>query len=229
MILAAGRGTRMRPLTDKIPKPLVEIGGRPVIARILDRLENVDVQHVTINLHYRGDMIEKYLKRRNTPQITFSRENELLETGGGIKKALGSLGPDPFYVVSGDSLWTDGPGESALERLATAWNPEKMDLLLLLQPVETMALTGGVGDYDIKADGSLIRTPDHSGACMWTSIRICKPELFDRAPNGPFSFLDLMDRAQAQGRLYGLIHDGAWHHISTAEDVRRVNNHLKNG
>jgi MurNAc alpha-1-phosphate uridylyltransferase len=168
-------------------------------------------------------MLHRHLKGRAAPRLHFSFEEELLETGGGIRAALGTLGGAPFYVVSGDSLWTDGPNGSALERIAQAWDGDKMDLLLLLQPVAGMTLTPGRGDYDLNADGRAVRSLDRTGAYMWTSIRICAPRLFDGAPDGPFSFLDLMDRAQAQGRLYGLVHDAEWHHITTGADLERVN------
>ncbi len=227
MILAAGEGRRMRPLTNHIPKPMVEIGGKAMIDHALDHLEQAGVQNVTVNLHYKAEILKKHLAQRESPPLTLLHEPELLNTGGGIKNALPSLGPDPFYVVSGDSLWSDDPGQTALERMAATWNPVKMDLLLLLQPVDTMTLTTGVGDYNINPDGSLTRTPDHSGAYMWTSIRLCKPKLFNNTPDDPFSFLNLMDRAESQGTLYGLVHNGNWHHISTPEDVQAVNVHLQ--
>jgi MurNAc alpha-1-phosphate uridylyltransferase len=157
------------------------------------------------------------------PRLHFSFEKELLETGGGLRAAKDMLGDKPYFVVSGDSLWTDGPGGSALQRTAQAWDGDKMDILLLLQPLNAMTLTPGRGDYNIAEDGRAIRSLDKSGTHMWTSIRICAPHIFDGTPEGPFSFLELMDKAERAGRLYALVHDAEWHHITTAEDLDRVN------
>ncbi|MCB9987981.1 MAG: nucleotidyltransferase family protein [Rhodospirillales bacterium] len=222
-VLAAGMGARMRPLTNNRPKPMIEIAGKPMIDHALDHLTAAGVKNVTVNLHYKGDILESHLKQRPAPVLTFSREEPLLDTGGGLKKGLPTMGGNPFFVVSGDSIWENGPGIPALERMAAAWDPENMDILLLLQPVETMTLTTPVGDYHRDGQGRLTRARDQNGAYMWTSIRICKPSVFENTPNGPFSFLDILDRTQEQGRLYGLVHDGTWHHISTPEDVERVN------
>lgn len=222
-ILAAGKGTRLRPYTDSMPKPLVEVGGRSLIERILDRLKDAGVSRVTVNLHYMADMLEERLSQRTDMEIFFSREDSLLDTGGGIKKALHTLGDKPFYVIAGDSLWTDGPSGSALLRLAENWDDERMDILTFLQPVSAMALTQGVGDFDRADDGRTIRRPDKSGAYMWTNIRINHPRIFENVPDGPFSFLSLMDEAECRGRFYSLIHDGDWHHISTPGDLERVN------
>lgn len=224
-ITAAGMGKRLRPYTDNCPKPLVYAGGRALIDYALDKLAAAGVKNVTVNLHYLGGLIETHLMNRSKPHITFSHERELLDTGGGIKKALPAMGPAPFYIIAGDSLWTDGM-EPALDRLAAAWNPAKMDLLLLLQPLARMSVTPGTGDYDMEPDGRITRNTCRKGAYMWTSIRICDPGLFDNSPDGAFSFLELMDKAQARGRLYGLVHDADWYHISTAEDLDRVNAHL---
>jgi MurNAc alpha-1-phosphate uridylyltransferase len=226
-ILAAGKGTRLRPYTDNCPKPLVPAGGQPIIDHVLDRLEEGGVTHVTVNLHYMADMLEAHLRRRGHPAVTFSREAELLETGGGVRNALDTMGAGPFFVVSGDSFWIDDPGRRALARLAAFWDPGKMDLLLLMQPLSRMILTEGRGDYDILPDGRAVRSRDKTGACMWTSVRLCAPSLFDGTPETPFSFLELMDRAESRGRLYGLVHEGDWHHISTPADLERVNAAMK--
>jgi len=221
-VLAAGKGTRLKPYTDLVPKPLVEAGGKSLIGHALDALAAAGVTNVTVNLHYMADLLATHLQSRDRPALTLSYEETLLDTGGGIKNALATLGSAPFYVVSGDSLWTDGPGSPALNRLAKHWDPERMDILLLLQPLAKMQLTSGTGDYDLAADGRAVRAPDKSGAYVWTSIRICKPEIFANAPAGAFSFLTLLDQAQQRGRLYGLVHDGEWHHISTAADLENV-------
>jgi len=222
-ILAAGIGARLKPYTDLLPKPLVEVDGTPLIKHALNHLDKAGVKNVTVNLHYLADLLEMRLSQYDGPSITISKETKLLDTGGGIKNALNTMGEAPFYIISGDSLWTNGPDKPALERMADTWDPDKMDLLLLLQPVSRMVLTQGIGDYDIGPDGKAIRSPDKKGAHMWTSIRICKPELFKNTPDTPFSFLEIMDKAEKNGRLYGLIHDADWHHISTATDLDRVN------
>ncbi|HBR69094.1 MAG TPA: nucleotidyltransferase family protein, partial [Rhodospirillaceae bacterium] len=178
-ILAAGKGTRMRPLTDTCPKPMVPVAGRSLIDRTLDSLVREGVTDITVNLHHLGDVLKNHLNTRQDVHICFSEESKLLDTGGGIKKALASFGDDPFFVISGDSLWTDGPGESALQRLAAAWDSEKMDILLLLQPVDKMLLTKGVGDYDLKPEGRAVRSLSQTGAYMFTSIRINSPRIFE--------------------------------------------------
>lgn len=227
-ILAAGMGRRLRPYTDSAPKPMVAVGGRPIIDRTIDKLIEAGVTHVTVNTHYMAETIETHLKKRNDIEIAFSREETLLDTGGGVKKALPSMGGAPFYVIAGDAVWTDGPSGSALLRLADAWNAAKMDILTLLQPLSSMKLTDGVGDFDLAPDGRTIRRPDKSGAFMWTNIRINAPEIFRNAPDGAFSFLELMDKTEAAGRFYALAHDGEWHHISTAAELQRVNESLRN-
>ncbi|MCB9990284.1 MAG: nucleotidyltransferase family protein [Rhodospirillales bacterium] len=227
IILAAGKGTRLKPYTDTCPKPLVEIAGKPIIDHALDNLAAAGIQKTAVNLHYMGDMLETHLSQRARPQMLFSREQTLLDTGGGLKKAMRLLDDGPFFAVSGDSFWTDTPGQpGALERMAAAWDGDKMDLLLLLQPLSAMSLTPGLGDYDIAPDGRGLRSAAKTGTHMWTSIRLCSPALFDNTPDTPFSFLDLMDRAEKQGRLYTLGHKGAWHHITTADDVGRLNDTL---
>lgn len=221
-ILAAGFGKRLRPHTENKPKPLVEVGSKSLLEHTLDKLEAAGVKNVMINTHYLGEQIEESVKSRATPNIHLSREAEILDTGGGIYNTIDFFGDDPFFVVSGDGLWDDGPGKASLELMKEAWDEDKMDILLLLQPVETMSTTQGVGDYTLDQDGRCIRSLDQSGTHMWTSIRINHPRIFDDAPEEPFSYLELLDRAQAQGRLYGVINDGLWHHISTPEDLESV-------
>ena len=228
-ILAAGMGSRLRPYTDHCPKPLVKLAGRPIIDHVLDRLYDAGVRHVTVNLHYMADMLAQHLRGRHDMDILLSFEDTLLDTGGGIMHALPETGGTPFYCVSGDSVWTDGPYEPALTRLATAWNDDAMDLLLLLQPVEHMTLTPGLGDYDFDAGLRLVRSRAKTGRYMWTSVRLCAPSLFKDASEGAFSFLQLMDKAEGENRLGGLVHDGDWYHITTAADLDRVNAALAQG
>ncbi len=230
-ILAAGYGTRLRPYTDVVPKPMVEVGGVPMIDTALDRLAAVGVKCCCVNTHYKAHILQDHLQARGAgqqPEIVISHEDVLLDTGGGIKAALDckALG-DAFFVLSGDSVWEDaskgGGGGDMLRDLAAAWNPDKMDILMVLQPVRSMVLTRGVGDYDLDAQGRAVRSAGKSGGYMFTSVRINAARIFDDAPSGAFSYLELLDIAQRNGRLYGMVHTGAWHHISTPEDLRAVN------
>lgn len=222
-ILAAGLGKRLRPYTDTLPKPMVPVRGRPAIDWILDHMQDVGIQNVTVNLHHMADILEQHLKNRTTPHITLSHENQLLETGGGIKYALPTMQDSDFLIINGDAFWFDGPHVPALRRMMNAWNPEIMDVLLMLQPVERMVLTKGVGDYIIAADGKLTRQRDSNGTHMFAGISICKPSLFNNSPEGAFSYRVIMDAAEQRDRLYGLVHDDDWHHISTPEELERVN------
>lgn len=227
-ILAAGLGKRLRPYTDTVPKPLVPVNGRPILDYTLDKLRAEGVEHVTMNLNYLGEKIQNYFADTSEPKITFSPETELLDTGGGVKKALDTMQGGAFYLINGDALWTDGPHDTTLERLSNNWNSDVMDILLLLQPVSAMTLTHGVGDYDIDADGRAIRSLDQTGDYMFGGIRITKISIFDGTPEDEaFSYLQLMDKAQAAGRLHAIVHDGEWHHISTPADLDRVNEAMK--
>lgn len=221
-ILAAGKGTRLRPYTDKMPKPMVEIAGRSIIQRSLDALEKEGVKDVVINLHYLAPILEEHLRLRSPPRLTFSHEDTLLETGGGIKKMLPFFEGNPFYILNGDALWSEGEQGTALARLASAWNDKKMDILLLLQPIPSMVLTKPVGDYHINSKGELKRSKTLDGTHMFTGIRIAHPRIFEGSPDHSFSFLSLMDKAEEKGRLFGIVHSGAWHHISTPEDLMAV-------
>lgn len=222
-ILAAGKGTRLRPWTDTMPKPMVPVGGVPVIGHTLEKLAASGVSDVMVNLHHLPIVLETYLKTIKRPRIHYSHEETLLDTGGGVQKVLPFFEQQAFYMINGDALWTEGPEGPALGRLAHAWDPVRMDILLLLQPVGRMTLTGGVGDYDLTTDGCAVRRRDKSGGHMFAGVRIVTPEIFKRPIGDVYSFLELMDKAEEQGRLYGLVHDGAWHHISTPDDLDRVN------
>ncbi len=226
-ILAAGLGTRLRPYTNDTPKPLVEIGGRTLLDRTLDHLYHAGINKAVLNLHYLPDKIPDHLKSREGFTFHYAREDDLLDTGGGIKKALEHF-EDPFFVLSGDGLWENAVGQSTLKTMADSWNPEIMDILILLQPVNSMTLTRGVGDYDITDTGHALRSLDKTGKYMFTSMRINHPRIFDDTPDGAFSYLDLLDKAQTKDRLYALVHEGDWHHISTPDDLERVNKFYKN-
>ncbi len=228
-ILAAGKGTRLRPYTDSVPKPMVEVGGVSIIKRTLNKLAAEGVEEVVVNLHHLADVLADHLQNVQQPHIVLSYETELLETGGGVKKALQHFAGEPFYLINGDALWDEGKDDSALTRLALTWDPASMDMLLLLQPVNGMSLTNGVGDYTLAADGHAIRALDKSGDYMFAGVRIVHPRLFEGSPDGAFSFLTLMDKAQQNGRLFGLAHTGAWHHISTPGELLRVDDAYRKG
>ncbi len=217
MALAAGLGTRMRPITEVRPKALVEISGRSLIERALDKLSGAGVERAVVNLHHLGEMIEEQLAGRSTPEIVYSREDVLLETGGGITKALALLGSEPFYVVNTDILWIDGE-TAALARLASAWDDARMDGLLLLQPTSGALGYDGHGDFMANTEGRLARRPiDGTAPYVFAAVQILHPRLFDGAKVEPFSLNVLYDKAIAAGRLYGLVHDGHWAHVGTPD------------
>lgn len=225
-ILAAGFGTRMMPLTADKPKPMVGINGRPMIDYVLDDFAAHGLRSVIVNTHYKASVLEDHLQSRAAPKIIISHEDDILETGGGLVHALPLMERKDFFISAGDSFLENGSGETAMTRLEQAWNAQEMDILILLQPISNMALTQGVGDYHLDGHGRACRAPDKKGSYMFTGLRINAPRIFDGAPQGAFSYLELLDKAEQAGRLYGLIHDGAWHHISTPEDVRALNTSL---
>lgn len=219
IILAAGLGTRMRPATDKVPKPLIPVAGRALIDRALDRLDDAGVEMAVINTHYMADRMEAHLQSRARPRIAFSPEPELLETGGGVLKALPLLGPRPFYVVNADAFWLNGPSD-ALGRMAAAWNGESMDGLLLLHATVDAYGYRGVGDFVADDQGLLSRRPEGEvSPWLFTGIQILHPRLFEDAPEGAFSLNVLYDRAIAAKRLYGIVHDGEWFHVGSQDGL----------
>jgi MurNAc alpha-1-phosphate uridylyltransferase len=226
MVLAAGLGQRMRPLTDKLPKPLVRLRGEAMLDTILDRLQDHGIAKVVVNLHYLGEMIEAHLKDRRRPHIVFSPERDLLETGGGVRKALPLLGGDAFFVLNGDVCWLDGL-TPALQRLAAAWDAAEMDALLLLHPTCSAFGYEGIGDYMMDSVGRLRRRQERQIApFIHAGIQILHPRLFEGGPEGSFSLNKLYDKAQQAGRLWGLRHDGEWYHVGTPAELRAVEDAL---
>ena len=220
MVLAAGLGVRMRPLTEHRPKPLVELAGRTLLDRALDRLDAAGVDRVVVNMHYRYEMIRDHLQGRD--RIVLSYEEERLETGGGVARALPELGADPFFVVNSDAVWHDG-SRPALTRLAETWDGAQMDALLLLQPVGKAEGYEGAGDYHRGGDGTLRRRGEGEAApFLFAGVQILHPRLFETAPDGAFSLNILYDKAQTAGRLFGLEHDAEWFHVGTPEDLART-------
>ena len=227
MVLAAGEGRRLRPITDSLPKPLVAPGGRSLIERSLDRLEEAGVEQVVVNLFHLGAQIEAQLAARETPAIRYSPEETLLDTGGGVTKALPLLGKEPFFVVNGDSLWLNGC-TPALSRLAEAWDDERMDALLLLHPTAYAPTYDGVGDFVLGTEGAVRRRREREVApFVFTGVQILHPRLFEGAPEGAFSLNWLYDKAAESDRLCGIRHDGEWFEIGTADALDRVEMYLR--
>ena len=219
MVLAAGLGKRMRPLTDTLPKPLVPVAGRTLIDRVLDRMDDAGIERVVVNLHHFRPTLEAHLRQRARPRLQFKPEIELLETGGGVKNALGELGLAPFLVANADVLWLDGK-QSALGRLGATWNDATMDALLLLQRTTSAFGSEGTGDYFCDPLGRLRRRRGNEiPPYIFAGIQILHPRLFAGAPNGAFSLNKLYDKAQEEGRLWGLVHDGRWFHVGTPEGL----------
>ena len=220
MVLAAGLGQRMRPLTDRMPKPLVSVAGRPLLDHVLDRLAAIGVETAVVNVHHFADQIEQHLKPRRAPKIVISDERDgVLGTGGGVVKALPLLGAAPFFHVNSDTLWIDGV-KSNLERLAIAFQPEHMDALLLLAPTATSVGYHGRGDFMMAPDGRLRRRPEREVVpFVYAGVAILSPALFADAPRGAFSLTELFDRAIEQERLHGLRLEGVWMHVGTPDAV----------
>jgi N-acetyl-alpha-D-muramate 1-phosphate uridylyltransferase len=220
MVLAAGLGTRMRPLTDRIPKPLVKVSGKPLLDHVLDRLAAAGVETAVINVHYLPDTIIKHVQGRNRPNVLISDERaEILGTGGGVVRAMPQLGNAPFFHVNSDTIWIEGARPN-LDRLAEAFDAEAMDALLLLAPTATSVGYDGRGDFAMAPDGRLRRRAERDVVpFVFAGAAILTPALFKDAPEGEFALTELFRRAEEQGRLYGLRLEGAWMHVGTPEAI----------
>lgn len=214
MVLAAGLGTRMRPLTETLPKPLVALGGRPLLDHVLDRIEAARVPRAVVNVHYRADQIEAHLARRRHPAITISDERDrLLETGGGLVRARPLLEPGPVLVHNSDTVWIER-GASALGSLIGFWDGGRMDCLLLLARRATSLGYDGRGDFDLDADGRITRRQkDQETPYVFAGASIMSLALLDGAPSGPFSLNRPWDGAIAGGRAFGIVLEGTWMHV----------------
>ena len=221
MVLAAGLGTRMRPITNRKPKPLVKVDGVPLIDFALNRFQAAGVHRAIVNVHYLADQIEAHLKPRQTPEIIISDERDLLlETGGGLKKALPQLGDKPFFCTNTDAILFDVDNKEACGELAEAWRDEDMDALLLLSPIEDTSGYDGKGDFDLFEDGQInFRTADRA-PYVFTGLQIISPRLVEEGPTGPFSTKLLWEHARKRGRLFGLAHDGFWLHVGDPDGLR---------
>jgi MurNAc alpha-1-phosphate uridylyltransferase len=227
MILAAGLGTRMMPLTHHQPKAMVPILGRPMIDGILDHLAAMQVQKIVVNVHYQRDPLIHHLKNHAlNHRIVILEEDERLETGGGIVNALSHLGPLPFFCINCDSLWLDGP-TPALTRLARGFHPNIMDALLLLYPTVKLPAEHTAGDFFMTPSGQLRRRArPHIAPYLYTGIQILHPRLLAGQDKRPFSLNVVYNQALSQGRLFGQNHDGLWYHVSTPDDVTKTEDAL---
>ncbi len=220
MVLAAGLGVRMRPLTDRMPKPLVPVAGRALLDHVLDKLAETGVREAVVNVHYLPDQIIEHVTTRAQPHVTISDERDtVLGTGGGVVKALPLLGDAPFFHVNADTMWIDGV-RSNLMRLAEAFDPARMDILLLMAPTTSSIGYHGRGDYAMAADGTLHRRREYQVVpFVYAGVAIMSPAIFADAPAGEFSLTKMFDRANEQERLYGLRLDGVWMHVGTPDAI----------
>jgi N-acetyl-alpha-D-muramate 1-phosphate uridylyltransferase len=234
MVLAAGMGERMRPLTDHLPKPLVRLAGRPLIDHVLDRLATARVQQAVVNAHYCADALMSHLAARTAsgahPSIIVSDERgRLLDTGGGVKLALPLLGEDPFLVHNSDSVWLEDDRNNNLERMIAAWDATLMDVLLMLAPTNGSLGYSGSGDFEIAEDGSLTRRKTGERApYVFAGVSIIQPRLFEESPDGPFSLNTIFDRAIGAKRLFGVIHQGLWMHVGTPVSLHEAEESIRN-
>ena len=220
MVLAAGLGVRMRPLTDRMPKPLVRVAGRALLDHVLDKLADAGVGEAVVNVHYLPDQIIDHVATRKRPCVIISDErDQVLGTGGGVVKALPLLGQVPFFHVNSDTMWIDGVRPN-LARLAEAFDPARMDILMLMAPTTSSIGYGGSGDYAMLPDGALRKRREHQVVpFVYAGAAIMSPSLFADAPAGEFSLTRMFDRANEQERLFGLRLDGVWMHVGTPEAV----------
>ncbi|MFA6125008.1 MAG: nucleotidyltransferase family protein [Sphingomonas sp.] len=218
MVMAAGLGKRMRPLTATRPKPLVEVAGKPLIDHVFDRLRASGVERAVVNVHYLADALEAHLQNRVTGiDIAVSDERgQLMETGGGLVQARDLIGDAPFLVVNSDNLWVDGPSD-AIKMLAARWDEATMDALLLMVPLARANHHRGLGDFRLAADGRILgrRLPGRLAPFVYTGVQILSPRVIADWPEGPFSTMVFWQRAIAAGRAYGLVHQGLWFDVGT--------------
>ncbi len=220
MVLSAGLGKRMRPLTATRPKPLVQVAGKPLIDHCLDKLQDAGVARAVVNVHYLADALEAYLARRETPEIAISDErSELLETGGGMVKALPLIGSDPFFALNSDNIWLDGP-RNVFQHLSDNWDAERMDALLLLVPHARAFNYRGKGDFHMDPLGAISRRrTGRIAPFIYSGIQIVSHRLLRDAPDGAFSTSKLWDRAIEEGRLFGTSHLGLWYEVGEPDMI----------
>ena len=221
MVFAAGLGTRMRPITHTLPKPLIPVGGKALIDHVLDRFAEAGLERAIVNVHYRADQIEAHLARRPpAPGITISDERaQLLDQGGGIRKVLADFAGEPFFLCNTDAFWLEGP-RSNLAALVARWDPAVMDVLLLVAATTTSIGVDWPGDFTMTAEGRLHRRAEDAMApFVYTGVGIIKPSLFAEAPEGPIRLAPYLFEAADRGRLFGQALDGQWLHVGTPEAI----------
>ena len=231
MLMAAGLGKRMRPLTAAQPKPLVRVAGKPLVDHALDRLEDAGIERAVLNVHYLADALEAHVKDRAHPSVTISDERDaLLETGGGLVKARADgLLPDPFFCTNADSIWLDGPRNCLLD-LSELWDADRMDALLLVVPHNQTVNFGGTGDFSMDGRGRLARRrAGRVAPFVYTGIQIVSHRLLRDAPEGKFSTNILWDRAIEEGRLFGAAFTGRWIEVGRPEHIARAESELRRG
>lgn len=228
MVLAAGFGKRMLPLTEKMPKPMVKVDGVTLIDRVLDRLAQAGAARAVVNVHYCGDVLIEHLKDRKAPSIEISDERDaLLDTGGGVVRAMPKLGARPFFLVNSDSIWIEGASPN-LMRLADGYNESRMDALLLLAPTAGAVGYAGSGDFSMSPEGALTKRAEREIApFVYAGAAILHPRLFENAPQGAFSLLRSFEKAEAAGRLFGLRLDGTWMHVGTPDAIREAEDAIR--
>lgn len=220
MVLAAGLGTRMRPITDTKPKPLVEVGGRTLIDHVLDRLETAGVKRAVVNVHHHAEQMEAHLTARAAPKVAISDERgALLDSGGGVVKALPLLEGDAFFILNADTFWLDGASRN-LARMAAFWEPARMDALLLVAALTASVGFDGAGDFSMSPDGRLRRRPERQVTPFaYAGVAIMARSAFAGAPEGPFSLNRLWNAAIEADRLFGMRLDGLWLHVGTPQAI----------
>jgi MurNAc alpha-1-phosphate uridylyltransferase len=227
MCLAAGLGTRMMPLTQHTAKPLLKVMEKPIIDHALDALVKAGVDDVVVNYHHLANQVQSHLEKRAKPNLKLIYEPELLETGGGLKNALPYFNNEAFFALNTDVIWIENNSSYPfLNHLADAWDDDKMDLLLLLQPKDEGYFFSGDGDYHMNADGMLRltnRETNEPAPYYFNGPRIVHPRLFEGAPDGKWSFLKLMKKAESNGRLYGVVHNGKSYHIGKPDAFEKAN------
>lgn len=223
MVMAAGLGKRMRPLTVTRPKPLVEVAGKPMIDHVFDHLRSGGIKRAIVNVHYLADQIEAHLRARvaDMELIVSDERDQLMETGGGIVKVREALGDQPFLCVNSDNLWLDGPID-AVRQLGALWDDEKMDALLLLVPLARANGHRGAGDFHLDPHGKITqrRKPGRLAPFVYTGVQILSPRVIRDWPEGPFSTNLFWTRAMESGRLFGTVHEGLWLEVGSPEGVK---------